>query len=315
MSLFELSGQIKADGSGNFVKQEMFDETHSFQFADGENGWLETHFAKFSSKELSFWRVRSSGHTVELSSNIHSTFIMPLSGLAFVEADDRSFAVQSNEALLLRPGQRCTHVKAGKDQLYDAFVVLFAEPNRNKSDSLDPRVVEGSCGPGISSFLKYAFEELSRADSILSSDAAQKALSSLFFEHETSQVNSRLSGIGAGSSSSSAGTRDLRLAEEIMRGRYNEPLTIAEIAADIGISERSLQMAFRKFRNMTPWERLSQYRLDAAKSRLEEGSPKDNVSRIAIECGFLHLGRFSAKYQEVFGELPSETLRRAQSRS
>ena len=38
-----------------------------------------------------------------------------------------------------------------------------------------------------------------------------------------------------------------------------------------------------------------------------------SVTELTIANGFLHLARFSAYYQKVFGELPGQTLRRSQS--
>ncbi len=35
-----------------------------------------------------------------------------------------------------------------------------------------------------------------------------------------------------------------------------------------------------------------------------------NISEIAIKWGFTDFGRFSKSYQNVFGELPSETFKR-----
>jgi AraC-like DNA-binding protein len=38
--------------------------------------------------------------------------------------------------------------------------------------------------------------------------------------------------------------------------------------------------------------------------------PEWRVTRTALAFGFAHLGRFSASYRRMFGETPSETLRR-----
>jgi AraC-like DNA-binding protein len=35
-----------------------------------------------------------------------------------------------------------------------------------------------------------------------------------------------------------------------------------------------------------------------------------NLTELAMEFGFFHLGRFSEQYRKQFGELPSETLKR-----
>ena len=36
----------------------------------------------------------------------------------------------------------------------------------------------------------------------------------------------------------------------------------------------------------------------------------ERISDIAMRWGFLHLGRFSEEYRQLFGECPSDTLRR-----
>jgi transcriptional regulator GlxA family with amidase domain len=42
--------------------------------------------------------------------------------------------------------------------------------------------------------------------------------------------------------------------------------------------------------------------------------PLDNVSSIAIDCGFVNLGLFASRYRRTFGELPSQTLARNRRR-
>ena len=56
-------------------------------------------------------------------------------------------------------------------------------------------------------------------------------------------------------------------------------------------------------------------RLDEARELLRSARPGTTVSSLAMDCGFTHLGRFSAAYSEAFGETPVETLRHTQSHS
>ncbi|NLZ12221.1 MAG: AraC family transcriptional regulator [Alcaligenaceae bacterium] len=54
---------------------------------------------------------------------------------------------------------------------------------------------------------------------------------------------------------------------------------------------------------------LRNMRLDAVRHTLQT-SPGANVTTIALDHGFGHLGRFSAYYRERFGELPRDTTTR-----
>jgi len=68
--------------------------------------------------------------------------------------------------------------------------------------------------------------------------------------------------------------------------------------------------AFRKARGYTPMEFLTDERLQSARERLLKSNFESSVALIALECGFINLGRFSQYYRKRFGELPSETLRK-----
>jgi transcriptional regulator GlxA family with amidase domain len=99
-------------------------------------------------------------------------------------------------------------------------------------------------------------------------------------------------------------------ATEVMRDRAGGRLTVAEIAQQVGVSERSLQLSFRRQLGMSPRERLRDLRLDQVRRELLATSAQDkSVSRIAADWGFAHLGRFAASYRRKFGENPSQTAR------
>jgi AraC-like DNA-binding protein len=107
-----------------------------------------------------------------------------------------------------------------------------------------------------------------------------------------------------------APSRVVAAATEIMRDRAGARLTIAEVARQVGVSERSLQLAFRRQLGVSPREQLRDLRLDQVRRELRATSAEGkSVSRIAADWGFAHLGRFAASYRQKFGENPSQTAR------
>lgn len=104
-------------------------------------------------------------------------------------------------------------------------------------------------------------------------------------------------------------SRLVREAEELMRTSGPE-LSISDVAARIKVSMRSLENGFRETRRCTPTQYLRGIRLAAAHERLLSPSESTTVTEVAFSQGFFHLGRFSAHYREVFGEMPGQTLRR-----
>lgn len=87
--------------------------------------------------------------------------------------------------------------------------------------------------------------------------------------------------------------------------------SIVEICAQLGVSERTLQYAFKRDMQLSPVTYLRILRLNKARAMLlSVTSANTTVTQIAMMWGFLHLGKFSQDYRRMFGELPSETLAR-----
>jgi AraC-like DNA-binding protein len=100
--------------------------------------------------------------------------------------------------------------------------------------------------------------------------------------------------------------RTLRRAQEHVHAYFAEPMTVTDIAAAAGASVRRIQEAFSAHLGLSPMTYLRNVRLDHCRRLLAEGTV--SVTDVAQQCGFTHLGRFSAAYRERFGELPSHTL-------
>ncbi len=83
-----------------------------------------------------------------------------------------------------------------------------------------------------------------------------------------------------------------------------------ELARQARMSLRSLYGLFERHAGTTPKNYIRQKRLERINACLSDPTCNvRNVTEIAMDYGFLHLGRFSEHYRRQFGELPSETLK------
>lgn len=107
----------------------------------------------------------------------------------------------------------------------------------------------------------------------------------------------------------SAALERVKEADAIMHGRFDEPLSMLDLAREVGVGLRSLEFAFAKALGVSPRERLNTIRMDKARALLLAPGEARSVTELALACGFTHLGRFSVAYRRRFGERPVDTLR------
>lgn len=108
--------------------------------------------------------------------------------------------------------------------------------------------------------------------------------------------------------------RLVRRAERYMVDHADAAITVSDVAAELGVSVRSLQEGFRRCRSTTPIAFLRQVRLQRVRDELLRRDCTTGVTAVALRFGFAHLGRFSAYYRAAFGESPSVTWRRVHGR-
>jgi AraC-like DNA-binding protein len=106
----------------------------------------------------------------------------------------------------------------------------------------------------------------------------------------------------------------VRRAERFMTDNADTPITVSDVADHLGVSVRSLQAGFHKWRETTPTAFLRRLRLQLVRDQLLRSGQETTVTTVALRYGFAHLGRFSAHYRRAFGEEPSLTLRRGRSK-
>lgn len=110
------------------------------------------------------------------------------------------------------------------------------------------------------------------------------------------------------------GSAPVRKAEEFIRARAAENITMTDIAMAVGIPLRTLQEAYRKALGRTLSDGVQQARLEALRNALLRPTSSLNVADAVLASGFGHLGRAASAYREAYGESPSETLRRVRGR-
>ncbi len=98
-------------------------------------------------------------------------------------------------------------------------------------------------------------------------------------------------------------------AKAFMRSRIAEPITVADLCRELGVSRRTLQYCFQQVLGINPVAFLRAMRLNGVRRDLKAARPADTVQDVAARWGFWHLGHFVTDYKRMFGELPSETLR------
>lgn len=100
-----------------------------------------------------------------------------------------------------------------------------------------------------------------------------------------------------------------RKAEHYIEAAGARPVHISEICTECGVSRRSLHRAFDEVLGIGPVTFLQRKRLCDVHSALRDSDPATTtISEIALQHGFLNLGRFSGYYRALFDEYPSETF-------
>lgn len=172
--------------------------------------------------------------------------------------------------------------------------------------------LEQGCGASWRRLMDHLVAELSPASSYLRSAPARRALSDTIIS--TLLVTQRHNYSDQLQAEPPApAPRHVRRAEEIVSADPSLPHRPNELAAQVGVSLRSLQAGFQRYRGTTLSAFVQQRRLALAREALRSAPAGASVTAIALDAGYMHMGRFARDYKAAFGESPSRTLRAAPS--
>jgi AraC family ethanolamine operon transcriptional activator len=99
--------------------------------------------------------------------------------------------------------------------------------------------------------------------------------------------------------------------ETVLREDDEDSLSLARICAAVGVRRQTLNQICLEFTDTSLMKFVRDRRLIRVRRALLSAGPGEaTVGDIAMTHGFWELGRFAAYYRALFGEKPSETLRR-----
>ncbi|WP_128971217.1 AraC family transcriptional regulator [Bradyrhizobium tropiciagri] len=134
------------------------------------------------------------------------------------------------------------------------------------------------------------------------------------FEQQMSYLMVRCLAEGAGIETTAGRRRhDAIIArlEDYLAENSDRAIYLTELCAATNVSERTLRSACEEHLGMAPIRYLTMRRMYLVRrALLRADASKATVTHIVTNYGFWELGRFSVAYRTLFGELPSETLRR-----
>lgn len=314
-----------ASSANRAFESNMFSRTNAFALFD-EKGRITVQTAELPSAGLRVSRIRSTGHFVDLEEDAAVTVLLPSSGQLRVRVAAAEYRVSPKSVCIFGPNARRTRAEAAPETgLFHANALMIpkqrlcelvhaAGDDATRLQDLPDGLPLAARLPEVrrlSDLLGYIARQFD--DDLPISPRAGAAMAVLIEELLSEVVHLSTNGLDQQKILPGAWMR-VRMAEEFMHARSDEPLSMAEVAREVGVGLRSLQLAFMEVRAMGPRDVLLQMRLDRARERLLAAKPADTVTSIALDCGFAHLGRFPAAYRIAFGELPTETLARGRRR-
>lgn len=103
----------------------------------------------------------------------------------------------------------------------------------------------------------------------------------------------------------------MRKFREAVRANKDAPIYVSELCSTLGVSDRTLRACCQEHLGMGPIRYLWLRRMQNARRALGlADAASATVTDIATAHGFWELGRFAVAYRDLYGESPSETLRR-----
>jgi len=97
---------------------------------------------------------------------------------------------------------------------------------------------------------------------------------------------------------------DIKKAQEIIEKKYQDKITVDELAEQLCIGRRNFERRFKKATSNTVIEYIQRVKIEAAKKNLESG--RKNINEVMYEVGYMDVKAFRTIFKKVTGLTPLE---------
>ncbi len=227
----------------------------------------------------------------------------------------RNYKVQPNSVIIYAPGSEINAVSSA-----DFEVVVFSVPDVFLAETAKKMNMEAF-------YHSLKTIELFETKESLWSQLKQSIIKELFKHKQNPAHTTKLefinklsrdllfllqnSGITTNTVSGKKRLKLLHDAEVYIMQNLTEHFSVFDIASHLNVSERTLLYAFNNRFGKGTKGFMKDLTLNHVYHALHKGDDISSIANIARASGFWHMGQFYKDYKRFFGELPSETLKRA----
>jgi len=268
---------------------------------------------------MSVGRCIAIGKTATTSQSFHVTLsgepLISMTGRQMSSESLAAYAPDGEFAISARAGARLAYIVPTDELIREASFAQFGRDPAPRKSKFEVMSSQPAKAVRLSNFLDEVSDLIDKTPSAaMHSEVLRHIEQSLMGLIMDAQCNDEKSNAAIGRTPVSRG-KILRQIDDLLRARAAEPIYVTDLCSATGTSQPTLHRIFSDVLDMNPKRYLQLRRLHLVREKLlHDPNTARTVSSIAFDCGFWQLGRFGQAYRELFGETPSQTLKRARGR-
>jgi len=187
---------------------------------------------------------------------------------------------------------------------YEAYDAYFGQDFNNHLKE-NPIYIDPDSFPSFIQGIEHWLSYLIQDHSLLKIEEHYESIESKILEHV-------FSSICVEESQKLRQKFQIKRARDLLHESMEEASDITNLAKELGISERLLHHAFKKNYGITPKKYLLNLRMNRVKQDLLLADPTTtSIPSIIQKYNFYNHGTFTQAYRDLFGELPSDSLKKS----